>query len=91
MMGHYADRFSEKLKRENQKYFLNTAADEPFASKWRIANISDRKCYITYQNSCSPMVIWIYFCFYLCSLETKSIYQTVWCKENKGGHKPGFL
>uniref|UniRef100_U3JHR1 Triacylglycerol lipase n=1 Tax=Ficedula albicollis TaxID=59894 RepID=U3JHR1_FICAL len=35
MMGHYADRFPEKLKRVNQKYFLNTAADEPFASKWR--------------------------------------------------------
>ncbi|NWI93891.1 LIPR2 protein, partial [Pitta sordida] len=34
MMGHYADRFSEKLKRVNQKYFLNTAADEPFAT-WR--------------------------------------------------------
>ncbi|NXR17733.1 LIPR2 protein, partial [Cinclus mexicanus] len=34
MMGHYADRFSEKLKRVDQKYFLNTAADEPFAT-WR--------------------------------------------------------
>ncbi|NWW06123.1 LIPR2 protein, partial [Oreocharis arfaki] len=34
MMGHYADRFPEKLKREDQKYFLNTAADEPFAT-WR--------------------------------------------------------
>uniref|UniRef100_A0A8C3MZ47 Triacylglycerol lipase n=1 Tax=Geospiza parvula TaxID=87175 RepID=A0A8C3MZ47_GEOPR len=34
MMGHYADRFPEKLKRVDQKYFLNTAADEPFASKW---------------------------------------------------------
>ena len=35
MMGHYADRFPAKLKRVNQKYFLNTAADPPFASKWR--------------------------------------------------------
>lgn len=35
MMGHHADRFPEKLKRVDQKYFLNTAADEPFASKWR--------------------------------------------------------
>ncbi|NXX29754.1 LIPR2 protein, partial [Nicator chloris] len=34
MMGHYADRFPEKLKRVDQKYFLNTAADEPFAT-WR--------------------------------------------------------
>lgn len=33
MMGHYADRFPYKLKRVNQKYFLNTAADPPFASK----------------------------------------------------------
>lgn len=36
MMGHYADRFPAKLKRVNQKYFLNTAADPPFASKWRM-------------------------------------------------------
>uniref|UniRef100_A0A8C4JSI3 Triacylglycerol lipase n=1 Tax=Dromaius novaehollandiae TaxID=8790 RepID=A0A8C4JSI3_DRONO len=35
MMGHYADRFPAKLKRINQKYFLNTAADPPFTSKWR--------------------------------------------------------
>ncbi|NWS42207.1 LIPR2 protein, partial [Probosciger aterrimus] len=34
MMGHYADRFPDKLKRENQKYFLNTGADPPFAT-WR--------------------------------------------------------
>ncbi|NWZ68214.1 LIPR2 protein, partial [Acrocephalus arundinaceus] len=34
MMGHYADRFPEKLNRVDQKYFLNTAADEPFAT-WR--------------------------------------------------------
>ncbi|KAM6067740.1 pancreatic lipase-related protein 2-like isoform 2-T2 [Chlamydotis macqueenii] len=34
MMGHYADRFPDKLKRVNQKYFLNTAADPPFAT-WR--------------------------------------------------------
>ncbi|GAB0192002.1 pancreatic lipase-related protein 2 [Grus japonensis] len=34
MMGHYADRFPAKLKRVNQKYFLNTAADPPFAT-WR--------------------------------------------------------
>uniref|UniRef100_A0A663MV68 Triacylglycerol lipase n=1 Tax=Athene cunicularia TaxID=194338 RepID=A0A663MV68_ATHCN len=34
MMGHHADRFSAKLKRVNQKYFLNTAADPPFAT-WR--------------------------------------------------------
>ncbi|XP_051472683.1 pancreatic lipase-related protein 2-like [Apus apus] len=34
MMGYYADRFPDKLKRVNQKYFLNTAADPPFAS-WR--------------------------------------------------------
>uniref|UniRef100_A0A8C4JT16 Triacylglycerol lipase n=1 Tax=Dromaius novaehollandiae TaxID=8790 RepID=A0A8C4JT16_DRONO len=34
MMGHYADRFPAKLKRINQKYFLNTAADPPFTS-WR--------------------------------------------------------
>ncbi|NXR06259.1 LIPR2 protein, partial [Semnornis frantzii] len=34
MMGHYADRFPEKLKRVNQKHFLNTAADPPFAT-WR--------------------------------------------------------
>ncbi|NXK54296.1 LIPR2 protein, partial [Chauna torquata] len=34
MMGHYADRFADKLKRLNQKYFLNTAADPPFTS-WR--------------------------------------------------------
>uniref|UniRef100_A0A8C2YGW1 Triacylglycerol lipase n=1 Tax=Coturnix japonica TaxID=93934 RepID=A0A8C2YGW1_COTJA len=33
MMGYYADRFPYKLKRVNQKYFLNTAADPPFASK----------------------------------------------------------
>uniref|UniRef100_A0A8B9I0W9 Triacylglycerol lipase n=1 Tax=Anser brachyrhynchus TaxID=132585 RepID=A0A8B9I0W9_9AVES len=31
MMGHYADRFPDKFKRVNQKYFLNTAADPPFA------------------------------------------------------------
>uniref|UniRef100_A0A8C9FT69 Triacylglycerol lipase n=1 Tax=Pavo cristatus TaxID=9049 RepID=A0A8C9FT69_PAVCR len=35
MMGHYADKFPYKLKRVNQKYFLNTAADPPFASKCR--------------------------------------------------------
>lgn len=35
MMGHHADRFPEKQKRVDQKFFLNTAADEPFASKWR--------------------------------------------------------
>ncbi|KAF4791209.1 hypothetical protein TURU_132941 [Turdus rufiventris] len=34
MMGHHADRFPEKLKRVDQKFFLNTAADEPFAT-WR--------------------------------------------------------
>ncbi|NXT22519.1 LIPR2 protein, partial [Syrrhaptes paradoxus] len=34
MMGHYADRFSAKLERVNQKYFLNTGADPPFAT-WR--------------------------------------------------------
>ncbi|NXU52646.1 LIPR2 protein, partial [Turnix velox] len=34
MMGHYADRFPDKLKRVNQKYFLHTAADPPFAT-WR--------------------------------------------------------
>ncbi|NWU62945.1 LIPR2 protein, partial [Pterocles burchelli] len=34
MMGHYADRFSAKLERINQKYFLNTGADPPFAT-WR--------------------------------------------------------
>uniref|UniRef100_A0A8C3LM73 Triacylglycerol lipase n=1 Tax=Chrysolophus pictus TaxID=9089 RepID=A0A8C3LM73_CHRPC len=34
MMGHHADRFPYKLKRVNQKYFLNTAAEPPFAS-WR--------------------------------------------------------
>ncbi|XP_010164037.2 pancreatic lipase-related protein 2 [Antrostomus carolinensis] len=34
MMGHYADRFPAKLKRVNQKYYLNTAADPPFAT-WR--------------------------------------------------------
>ncbi|NWR54175.1 LIPR2 protein, partial [Bucorvus abyssinicus] len=33
-MGHYADRFPDKLKRVNQKYFLNTAADPPFTA-WR--------------------------------------------------------
>ncbi|XP_030909766.2 pancreatic lipase-related protein 2-like [Melopsittacus undulatus] len=34
MMGHYADRFPAKLERINQKYFLNTGADPPFAA-WR--------------------------------------------------------
>ncbi|NXC16254.1 LIPR2 protein, partial [Corythaeola cristata] len=34
MMGHYADRFPAKLQRVNQMYFLNTAADPPFAT-WR--------------------------------------------------------
>ncbi|XP_014800695.1 PREDICTED: pancreatic lipase-related protein 3-like, partial [Calidris pugnax] len=34
MMGHYADRFPARLKMVNQKYFLNTAADVPFAT-WR--------------------------------------------------------
>ncbi|NXQ85177.1 LIPR2 protein, partial [Nyctibius grandis] len=34
MMGHYADRFPDKMKRVNQKYFLNTAADPPFTT-WR--------------------------------------------------------
>ncbi|NXN23143.1 LIPR2 protein, partial [Nycticryphes semicollaris] len=35
MMGHYADRFTDKLKGVNQKKcFLNTAADPPFAT-WR--------------------------------------------------------
>ncbi|XP_032047125.1 pancreatic lipase-related protein 2-like [Aythya fuligula] len=34
MMGHYADRFPDKFKRVNQKYFLNTGADPPFTS-WR--------------------------------------------------------
>lgn len=35
MMGHYADRFPAKLERVNQKYFLNTGADPPFAGKCR--------------------------------------------------------
>jgi len=35
MMGHHADIFPAKLERVDQKFFLNTAADPPFASKWR--------------------------------------------------------
>ncbi|XP_062989326.1 pancreatic lipase-related protein 2-like [Elgaria multicarinata webbii] len=38
MMGHYADRFRDKLKKNNPKYYLNTGAKEPFTS-WRY-NIS---------------------------------------------------
>ncbi|XP_061491886.1 pancreatic lipase-related protein 2-like isoform X2 [Rhineura floridana] len=38
MMGHYADRFQNKLKKNNPKYYLNTAPKEPFTS-WRY-NIS---------------------------------------------------
>ncbi|NXH22545.1 LIPR2 protein, partial [Bucco capensis] len=34
MMGHYADRFPDKLNRVDQKFFLNTAADPPFTA-WR--------------------------------------------------------
>ncbi|XP_077203965.1 pancreatic lipase-related protein 2-like [Paroedura picta] len=38
MMGYYADRFYNKLKEENPKFFLNTGAMAPFCS-WRY-NIS---------------------------------------------------
>ncbi|XP_075280432.1 pancreatic lipase-related protein 2 [Opisthocomus hoazin] len=34
MMGHHADIFPAKLERVDQKFFLNTAADPPFAT-WR--------------------------------------------------------
>ncbi|XP_064922989.1 pancreatic lipase-related protein 2 isoform X1 [Columba livia] len=34
MMGYYADRFPDRLKMVNQKYFLNTAANPPFTT-WR--------------------------------------------------------